>query len=131
MDIFGKDPRNKAGEYFRADMIMWETIHAICDKAIAASGLPFVTKDWSFNDGRGLAAQEHCDLLVVALKKYIKENPPKNGIFRIEQKVYAQNGTNGSIGGSKATIRSPFEVSAKEMKEFIAFLKNCGGFEID
>lgn len=130
MDIFGKRPNGRRGGYFRADIAMWGAIHMVCDKAIEASGLPFVTEDWGFNDGEGLAAQEHCDLLAEALKKYIKEHQPENGIFRMEDGSSERNGTKRSKTGTKRMLATPFEVSVTEMKEFILFLKKCGGFEI-
>lgn len=131
MDIFGKRPRSKAGKYFRADIFMWGAIHSICDEAIKTSGLPFFTADWSFNDGKGLVAQEHCDLLVGALQRYMKENPPKNGAFRVDNKSCVQNGTNLSVKKSQKVTEFIFEVTDEEMKEFVTFLKNCGGFEIE
>ncbi|HJT23969.1 MAG TPA: hypothetical protein VJ873_05295 [bacterium] len=128
MDVFGKQPKNPQGHYFRSDVWSWRVIHRLCDEAIDASHLPFNTEKWARNDGHGLAAQEHCDLLADALEKQIERHPPNaKGIYAYELGALWEGGPAVPTG---AHSEPDHQAHVDHIRRWILFLRNCGGFEI-
>lgn len=70
MDVYGKKPTKKQGEYFRANIWSWRPIHALCETVLKRE-LP----GWEFNNGEGFDAQPECTELADALEKYLAEFP--------------------------------------------------------
>lgn len=130
MDVSGKKPANETGDYFGVNVWTWRVIHHLCDEAIKQEGLSFLTDDWALNDGMGLAAQEHCDLLADALSKYVAQNTPANGVFEIDLGVYVKKGSGQFLDGPGPDAESAYRAHISYVEAFITFLRNCGGFEI-
>jgi hypothetical protein len=140
MDVYGRSPRRRAdgqvveeGEYFRANVWGWRPIHDLCNRAIEEAGLPFDTNGWAYNDGHGLATQEECDQLADALEAYLSENAPADGTFSVDLGMY-HDGSGRLYSRAEAEgvpgLRTAHSTSAERVREWIAFLRNCGGFEI-
>ena len=113
MDVYGKNPTSENGKYFRNNVWWWRPLAEYC-KQIA----PEITSKIKYlqsNDGDGLQTQEDCNILAdklqEAIDKQIAYNPPEN--LPLEGESYSY----------------PF--SYDNVKEFITFLRSCGGFEID
>ena len=152
MDIFGKKPKNKEGEYFRNNVWWWHPLWDYCQEVA-----PEIINDKNSghnNDGWGL-----CDRLSLQLavkltsllesgevaeyakifndeKSKIPDEkcstcggtgkrlpPPKIGPGKI-----MCNGCNGK--GTHKPIGSWYSFEESNVKEFVNFLKNCGGFKI-
>lgn len=63
MDVYGKNPTTKEGEYFRANIWSWRPIHALCETVLKRK-LP----GWEFNEGAGFETQEECSTLADGLE---------------------------------------------------------------
>lgn len=144
------------GYYFRANWWSWRPIHVIADLAIKLAELPFDTRDWGSNDAGGLRTQEDCDLLADAMelfitlnKKEMKEDDDRmyiclgswctqDGRFIGQEKEDKLNeayplGTimyNSVVDDDGELVKSSHSSSLSHIKEFITFLRHCGGFQI-
>lgn len=121
MDVYGLKPANEKGSYFRANVWSWRPIHALCETALGQS-LP-----WGHNDGEGFKGQEECNRLADALDSYLQKNPDEKIEIESDMRIDAEGKflKRGSIEGESA-----YSTSQEHVKEFVTFLRNCGGFEI-
>ena len=152
MDVYGKNPKNQSGEYFRNNVWWWRPLAVyVCDIA------PNITKhceNWQTNDGDGLNETRS-----VKLAEKIKEDL-KSGTASVYEQAYRNriqampdedcdicagtglrkeapstgagtvpcNGCNGA--GQIRPIDAEYPFKLNNVKEFANFLENCGGFEI-
>ena len=152
MDVYGKNPTNESGKYFRNNVWYWRPLAIyVCDIA------PDITKHcehWQSNDGDGLN-KTHSMKLAAKIRENLAsgtasvyEQTYRNRIQAMpDEKCTFCNGTGhrkdlpGYEGetkpcngcDSKGKVRPsdahyPFELS--NVREFANFLENCGGFEI-
>lgn len=142
------------GVYFRSNWWGWRPILFICNVAIDESKIKIDTRLWGENSGGGLRSQQKCNLLADAIEKIIEQlamekdndviytahgmwvdntgafvgeelNRKLNDIHPIGSILYS------SIVLEDGGIYSPAHgTSLFHIKEFINFLRNCGGFEI-
>ncbi len=132
MDVSGRKPKNKDGEYFRANIWSWRPIHERCEEVNSLYNLGLDMNGWSFNDGNGFTTQEECDKLADAIESRGVEDlvwdggmyvHPETGTFLKSTKVrtYCEE---------DRKRLSAWKTSAPHLAEFVKFLRNCGGFEI-
>lgn len=143
------------GDYFRASWWSWRPIVALISLASAKHNLSIDTKPYNYNDGDGLKTQKECDELADALQEILgsyrdfKEDDSRiylclgswvdlNGrLVRDEREAKLNEshplGTvlNSPLVDSDGDIVMPSHSADKShILEFIAFLRNCGGFQI-
>lgn len=101
MDVIGRNPKNKTGEYFRANIWSWRPINFLCWYSSLShhmetgekSLIPPKTMDgMGHNQGDGLRSDRKCKLLAEWLEYYIErffdpkvvpfeiESPQKDGV---------------------------------------------------
>jgi len=157
MDVYGKSPRTKEGEYFRSSVWSWRPLAIyVCNVA------PDVTakcEHWHSNDGDGLNAADSIKLANVLqteidtgrtkhyeqIRKSILEQMPNEDCELCEgtgtRKAIPERGAgdpkNGGIpcnGCNSTGHRRPYETmypfETEHVQEFVRFLNGCGGFEI-
>jgi len=156
MDVIGKKPKTEQGAYFRANVWSWRPIHALIEIANLRSGDRLISRDTMLlmcsNDGAGLKSQKDCNALANALERLL-EKPcliTEHGLEIVEEKgerfiAFPINGSpmmcdkEGRFWKSedvragkvkREDLRSPYETGFGHMREFIVFLRNCGGFEV-
>ena len=152
MDVYGKNPINESGEYFRNNVWYWRPLaEYVCSIA------PEITKhceNWQSNDGDGLnkthsmklatKIREDIDSGVASVYEHTYQNhnaamPDEDcdicaGTGRRKEAPTTGAGTipcNACDGAGQVRpfeTNYPFELS--NVKEFANFLENCGGFEI-
>ena len=159
MDVYGKDPKTEVGEYFRANVWSWRPIHALIGIADARNEGRLVDDEtmrlMSSNDGAGLETQEECNALANAMERllsnkcFITEHglevnesngersvcfptdiessmPLVDGKGRFRNQVDVESGK-----VKEKDLRSPYEAEFSHVLDFITFLRNCGGFEVN
>jgi hypothetical protein len=152
MDVYGKAPVSEVGKYLRHSVWTWHPLAEYCEKV--APELTTDCQHWHTNDGDGLDATG-ATLLANALQievdtgrcaKYAAQRKAEQEALPSEP-CFCCGGTglrkpppvvgpgdrpcNGC--GTTGKVRPhqthyPFEVAY--VVEFIAFLRECGGFEI-
>ena len=76
MDVYGREPLTKEGEYFRANVWSWrplrDLIELTCDDVLTQDMLHKI----SFNDGYGPECQDVCNDMADRLDAWIEEHKP-------------------------------------------------------
>lgn len=135
MDVFGREPVSEKGKYFRSNIWGWPTIL----NAIAATEvLPKeMIVDMSYNQGAGPDADlsiKLADALDEALNAL-----PADGVFISDDSEYTQVGTATLVtqlvkqltdSGLTASTPGEFSADVAFIKEFAAFCRDSGGFEV-
>lgn len=122
MDVYGKNPANNTGEYFRANVWSWRPIHKLCETVLGVE-----LHSWGFNDGEGFKSQAECNNLADKLEQYLKQFPNEE----ISLESPCRIGKNGQfLAPGSMQGKSAYSTNREHVTEFIAFLRACGGFEI-
>ncbi len=143
MDVYGLNPRVRSedpgdrsaatGAYFRANVWSWRPIHLLCDKVIELYNLPLSTEGWENNGGQGLRTQQECDRLADALEAYLEDFPPEGDQVAVDLGVYCDETGKLFVGEEhrgKKGLRPAHYTDLEHLREWLLFLRNCGGFEI-
>lgn len=152
MDVFGKSPRSEQGQYFRNNVWWWHPLWEYCER-LAPDLIPSNNLGHS-NDGWGLGARASralADRLREALDagetetysqqyaKFLAALPDKlceicGGTGkRVEPPNIGPgdlpcNGCDGT--GHTQNFARNYPFSVENVREFEAFLRECGGFKI-
>jgi hypothetical protein len=153
-DVYGKNPQSEVGKYFRNNVWWWRGLWDYCcnvgssviSKALANSG--------QMNDGKGLSAKKSLQLAKILEEE---DNSGRLAAYELAYKQAQEQiadedchccggtgkrlpppftgpGTHDCNGcNNKGKVRpwaAQYPFSAENVKEFAAFLKDCGGFEI-
>ncbi len=156
VDISGRNPKTDEGDYFASNWWGWRPINYICQLAAEQSKLKIDFSHWGSNDGKGLRTQKQCDKLADALEKLLGNDFNLKGD---DDRIYlclgawCEFGTGRFIGTEKEVslneqypygeimyssvvtseglaVESAHSTSVGRIKDFIIFLRNCGGFQI-
>ena len=131
MDVHGIEPKNKIGEYFRANVWSWRPIHAIttlmCEDLLDEETL----MSMCYNDGKGVDDGDVCKKMGNRITQWLEHNV--NGL-ELEDSHCRVN-ERGIFQFTKAinnpeTTRSAYQVDDDDVREWAEFLQNCGGFEV-
>ncbi|MGP3790555.1 hypothetical protein [Pseudomonas sp. B392_1p] len=152
MDVFGQSPVSECGEYFRNNVWWWRPLWEYCER-LAPDLIPPDNLGHS-NDGWGLAGPASlilADRLAAALESGEVERYARDYTAFLEalpdEPCHICAGTGmcaeppqcgpgtRPCNGCESTGRTPhfatrYPFSAENVREFEAFLRNCGGFEI-
>jgi hypothetical protein len=158
VDISGRKPKTDEGDYFCSNWWGWRPIVAISEAAMMSSKLDYDTSYWGSNDGKGLRTQKQCDKLADAIELLISNNYNEY-LAEDDDRIYivmgswCEAGTGKFIGSERehvlnqqfeygdilyapvvaedgTMVESSYSTSLGRLKEWITFLRNCGGFKI-
>ena len=158
VDISGRKPKTEAGDYFCSNWWGWRPIVVISETAMLNSKLDYDTSYWGSNDGKGLRTQKQCDKLADAIELLISNNYNEY-LAEDDDRIYivmgswCEAGTGKFIGSERehvlnqqfeygdilyapvvaedgTMVESSYSTSLGRLKEWITFLRNCGGFKI-
>ena len=129
MEVFGRKPKSKIGEFFWNDVWHWRPLWAYCEKVAAD-----ITKQWEMghlNDGWGLTSKQASKLAQVLEKKladgsvagYAEQSEFKGDVYPLPDKEIIK------AMGLRPT-EEDYLFSKENVQNFLAFLKDCGGFRI-
>jgi len=158
VDISGRKPKTEEGDYFCSNWWGWRPIHAISEAAMINSKLDYDTSYWGSNDGKGLRTQKQCDKLADAIELLISNNYNEY-LAEDDDRIYivmgswCEAGTGKFIGSERehilnqqyeygdilyapvvaedgTLVESSYSTSLGRIKQWITFLRSCGGFKI-
>ena len=137
-DIYGRKPTAPEGEYYRSNIWYWPPFVAMCRRLAPRESKG--CKGWETNSGHGLNAADairladRLDELLAdgSIAAYIEDTgePP---VTELQANVlkFMKSFTKAVGGGAVDApgLAAP-AVTEDDVREFIAFLKSCGGFAI-
>jgi len=158
VDISGRKPKSETGDYFCSNWWGWRPILALSEAAMLSGKLDYDTSYWGSNDGKGLRTQKQCDKLADAIELLIS-NSYNEYLTEDDDRIYICMGSwceagTGQFVPSEFTqslneqyeygdilygpvvaeygtmVESSYSYSLGRLKEWIVFLRNCGGFKI-
>ncbi len=132
MDIVGRHPSDPVGEYFRANVWSWQPIYQLCIELCADLLDEETLFGMGFNSGFGPTAQETCTQMASRFDLWMEHHATgqtlesdlhvtPEGRF-VSEDERAEN--------PDMETASPFEVDDEHLKEWVEFLRHCGGFEV-
>ena len=158
VDISGRKPKTEEGDYFASNWWGWRPILAISEAAMINSKLDYDTSYWGSNDGKGLSTQKQCDKLADAIELLISNNyneyltedddriyivmgswceagtgqfvPSEFTASLNEQYEYGDILYTPVVAANGTMVESSYSTSLGRLKQWIIFLRNCGGFKI-
>jgi hypothetical protein len=150
--------KENPGIYFRSSWWGWRPIHMLCEMAKDKYRLKMDMSYWDSNDGKGLRTQKQCDRLADALelmlndivyKEFLADNSNviqiAKGSWRAtdygkitsdEEAELNDRYPNGTILWAPVLtkkgvmVKSAHKCSLEDIKDWILFLRGCGGFKI-
>ena len=128
----------------------WRPIHLLCDYLIMQKNYKISTEYWEASNGFGIDNQDECDLLAKELEEFISVknfdfmyvNLGKwvylDGTFVSKEKTEQLNKEykNGFVlftplvNTEGEMVVPVHKTTIEQIKQFIEFLKKCGGFKI-
>lgn len=133
MDVYGKNPSDECGHYFRACIWSWgplyEQIAALCADLFDEEVLTAM----AFNDGAGPDDQETCIQMANRFEEALAANPD-GFTLPAQSLVVTEEGRLVSRAeldrNPELKTRSPYLIDGGHVREWIGFLRHCGGFEV-
>jgi hypothetical protein len=110
-DLFGIKPTSPAGEYFGRSIFCWPPLAGLC--LDLARRETFFCRDWFEMDGDGLNAKRSVKLAL-----------------RLERLLADGAVTRYLTAVRKTNYEGVHRIDESDVCDFIAFLKDCGGFRI-
>ena len=133
MDVFGRNPSEPCGQYFRASIWMWPPIHE--QMALRCSDLfsDELLRAMAWNEGAGPDDQETCSIMAERFAQALTTHQDGFAVESNEVRV-TENGhlVNKENLAQDPTLKtsSPFRASRGLVMDWIQFLRHCGGFEV-
>lgn len=145
--------KNKGIDDYSSSYWNWRPIVCFMQMAIDKAGLNINTEKWQYNDNAGLDDQFQCTALAEAVWKIIIEKEltddddvyavyggwrtDNGGLLEVDKVIDLNNqypiGTilySSIILSDGRRVISAHDVPVFEIKNFVRFLRKCGGFEI-
>lgn len=131
-DVFGMNPINEDGKYFRANIWSWPSIMELVEKANVLP--PDVTQGMYFNDGQEVTDAQALEL-ADAIEELIGDVDDDMEYLSWTDNPGTRMGATlvGALQGAGAVIEPAVPVhstSAAHVKQFITFCRASGGFEV-
>jgi len=133
MDVVGRMPSSPTGEYFRANVWSWRPIHALIVELCSDLLDEEMIESIGFNVGAGPTDQPTCTEMASRFDRWMEHHVhgldlevpdvrvAEDGHFVTEEEL---------LENPELETRTPYEVEDDHLKEWIEFLRHCGGFEV-
>jgi hypothetical protein len=132
MDVYGRNPRSEAGEYFRATIWSWPPIHALIAELCSDLLDEKTLESLAYNDGAGPEDQETCTEMARRFEVWMEQHTEGHQLdlgFRVtrEGRLVTEHEL---AENPDLEAESPHAVCDDHLKAWIEFLRDCGGFEV-
>ena len=132
MDVYGRNPDSEAGEYFRANVWSWRPIHSLVIELCSDLLDKDTIEGMGYNSGHGPDNQEVCTQMANRFDQWMEHNVDglqlDLGMYVDEENRLSTAET--ELQNPDAELRPAHEVEDEHIKEWIDFLRHCGGFEV-
>lgn len=132
MDVWGRNPSSPAGRYFRANIWSWRPIHALCFELGSDLLDDETLARMAVNVGAGPTDQETCTQLAERFDQWLEHHAGGHQVD-LGLRVTAD----GRFVSPEELARqpdletvSPYRVDDEHLREWVGFLRHCGGLEV-
>jgi hypothetical protein len=132
MDVCGRHPSSPASEYFRANVRSWRPIHALVIELCSDLLDEETLEGMAFDGGAGPQDQQACTEMAQRFERWLEHHTEGHGLESdlrvtkdgrfVRAEELAQN--------PDLETASPYEVTDEHLKEWVEFLRHCGGFAV-
>lgn len=122
-DLYGVNPQSKAGEYFRANVWGWRPIHCLIAETQVLGIADLVAI--GFNDGHTIS--EDKAIAIATALEVMLDNLPDECVMPSPLRV---NEGGRFLRDDEAGGKSPYSIGKDDIREFITFCRESGGFEV-
>ena len=130
MDVYGKNPSNDEGKYFRANIWSWRPIYSLTVELCADLLDAETIEAMAANNGAGPRDAETCVEMARRIKRWLAQN---NGEYRpyVEPEAGFEYGIALALRQAGWNVEHPdFRASREHLVDWAKFLEHCGGFEV-
>jgi len=131
MDVIGRAPSSKAGGHFRASVWSWRPIHYLVCR-LCSDILDEETLDnMNYNSGAGPEDQATCTEMAIRFENWMERHVDGVSLdlgmyVKTDGRLVAED----DIEDPDTEVMPAHEVSDDHLKEWIEFLRHCGGLEV-
>ena len=132
MDVCGRHPTSKAGEYFRANIWSWPPIHALIVQLCSDLLDEETLEKLAFNDGAGPEDQETCTEMANRFERWLEHHICGHSLdtdVRVTPEGRFVSEEELALNPEMETL-SPYEVEDEHLKQWVDFLRHCRGFAV-
>jgi hypothetical protein len=132
MDVYGRQPSSAPGEYFRANVWSCRPIHALIIELCSDLLDEDTLQGMAFNDGAGPQDQETCTAMAGRFERWMEHHTEGHGL-ESDLRVTADGrfvSAEELAENPDLETATPYEVTDEHLKEWVLFLRHCGGFEV-
>ena len=128
MDVYGRNPKSKEGEYFRASIWSWHPLHSLtCE--LCKDLLPEeMLMRMGYNDGAGPEDQETCDAMASRFEVWMEHHA--GGVQKQEAELACPPWAKMFSAAFGQDIGATYDIDDEHLKEWVRFLRACGGFKV-
>jgi hypothetical protein len=132
MDVSGRSPKTKAGEYFRANCWSWRPLHELMYKLGGDIIDAHTMNGMGFNDGEGIKTQAVCTLLADRFAIWLEQNTSG---YSTDEGCHVLKGTgrfasDEDMCNPEVATETAHSIEDSHIQEFTEFLRDCGGFMV-
>jgi hypothetical protein len=132
MDVYGREPLNEEGMYFRASVWEWRPIMRLVRTLCADLVDEQLLSAMEYNEGAGPACPAVCKQMAARFRRWLLVFPHEE---YVPEQVDARNAPETAVTQQLRTAGwsvadTWYSVSASELEHWTRFLENCQGFEV-
>lgn len=132
MDVWGRNPSAPAGRYFRANIWSWRPIQALIAELCTDLVDQETMTKLGFNVGAGLADSHTCQQMANRFECWLEHHTAGHGIDLGLRVTYDGRFVSDDELSKRPDLEtmSPYQVDDDHLKQWVEFLRHCGGFEV-
>ena len=130
MDVSGRNPDSEAGEYFRANVWSWRPIHHLIYELCSDLFDEETLERLGYNGGAGPEDAATCLEMANRFEQWMERNIEGHGIDIAGIGVKPDGSLVTGDDADADDVKSPYGVGDEHLKEWVEFLRHCGGFEV-
>jgi hypothetical protein len=135
MDVHGQKPKSPTGKYFGRNSWDWNPLAAYV--RVAAPDIAWHSDGWHLNEGAGLSA-EYAEALAERLQAALSSGATATYVSERDASLQQDRDALKLDGDTRIKLADvPREkwgclgrLRVSDVEEFVAFLRDCGGFSI-
>jgi hypothetical protein len=132
MDVYGRQPTSEAGKYFRANVWSWRPIHLLIIELCADLLDEETLRLMAYNDGAGPTDQATCTEMANRFERWLEHHVEGHEVdlgCRVTQEGHFVSDEELEANPGLETV-SAHGVADEHLKQWVEFLRHCGGFKV-